>query len=190
MPDDNDPVIERIAQELRRPVHVDPAVDARIMALVETLPVPRRGLGAVWRWLRRPHTVTLTPLRGLALAAGLAALAVLLRAGGSERTTAFVAPAAAARALVQFVIVAPAARSVVVVGDFNDWDPAATPLRAAAPAGRGEAADVWSVALPLPPGRYRYAFIVDGTRWLADPSAPRAAGDDFGTPNSVVTVGA
>jgi len=185
--DDNDPVIARIVQELQQPVRVDPSVDARIMALVEALPTPRggRGVGAVWRWLRRPHTVTLTPLRGLALAAGLAALAVLLRAGGSERPS---VPAAAARALVQFVIVAPAARSVVVVGDFNDWDPAATPLRVAAPSAAG--AGVWSVALPLPPGRYRYAFIVDGSRWLADPSAPRAPGDDFGTPNSVVTVGA
>jgi len=43
--------------------------------------------------------------------------------------------------------------------------------------------------VPLAPGRYRYAFLVDGSRWLADPAAPRARDDEFGTPSSVVTVG-
>ena len=41
----------------------------------------------------------------------------------------------------------------------------------------------------LPPGRYAYAFLVDGQRWIADPAAPPAVGDDFGRPSSVVTVG-
>jgi len=30
---------------------------------------------------------------------------------------------------------------------------------------------------------------VDGSRWLADPAAPAARDDEFGTPSSVVTVG-
>jgi 1,4-alpha-glucan branching enzyme len=67
------------------------------------------------------------------------------------------------------------------VGDFNDWDPRATPLRATADS-------VWSVVVPLRPGRYHYTFVVDGTRWSRDPSAPRALEDDFGTPTSVITV--
>jgi hypothetical protein len=33
-----------------------------------------------------------------------------------------------------------------------------------------------------------YAFVVDGDV-TADPDAPRAADDDFGSPNSVVLVG-
>jgi 1,4-alpha-glucan branching enzyme len=85
--------------------------------------------------------------------------------------------------LVQFVLVAPDARRVALVGDFNDWDPAATPLRASA-------GGAWSAAVQLSPGRHRYAFVVDGVRWLADPAAPPAPDDDFGTPGSVVTVGA
>jgi 1,4-alpha-glucan branching enzyme len=47
---------------------------------------------------------------------------------------------------------------------------------------------LWTVTVPLTPGRYRYAFLVNGSRWLADPAAPRAQ-DDFDTPSSVVTVG-
>jgi 1,4-alpha-glucan branching enzyme len=56
------------------------------------------------------------------------------------------------------------------------------PLRAVPAAG------VWTIEVPLAPGRHRYAFVVEGGQWLPDPAAPRAAGDDFGTPSSVVTV--
>ena len=82
---------------------------------------------------------------------------------------------------VEFVLDAPAASTVSLVGDFNDWDPAATPLHR-------DAGGAWSATLPLPPGRYQYTFIVDGGRWMADPRMPPALGDDFGTPTSVITV--
>jgi 1,4-alpha-glucan branching enzyme len=85
---------------------------------------------------------------------------------------------------VQFVLVAPTARAVTLVGDFNDWDPAATPLSRTASGG------AWSAAIELRAGRHRYAFVVDGVRWIADPTAPPAPDDDFGSPASVVTVGA
>jgi len=85
---------------------------------------------------------------------------------------------------VQFVLFLPDARTVTVVGDFNDWDPAATPLTASRPGG------MWVVSVPLTPGRHHYAFVVNGTRWIADPAAPPARDEDFGSPNSVVTVGA
>jgi 1,4-alpha-glucan branching enzyme len=71
---------------------------------------------------------------------------------------------------------------VALVGDFNDWDATATPLRSASGA--------WSVAVRLVPGRHSYAFVLDGVRWIADPLAPPAPDDDFGSPGSVVTVGA
>jgi 1,4-alpha-glucan branching enzyme len=84
--------------------------------------------------------------------------------------------------VVQFVFVAPTARSVSLVGDFNNWEMDATPLEA------GPARSVWTVNLLLPNGRHRYAFVVDDSTWAADPAAPPAAGDDFGMPSSVVTV--
>jgi 1,4-alpha-glucan branching enzyme len=82
---------------------------------------------------------------------------------------------------VPFVVMAAHAARVSIVGDFNDWDPAATPLRRAG-------AQAWWVVVNLRPGRYRYAFVVDGTRWIADPAAPRAADNDFGAESSVVTI--
>lgn len=82
---------------------------------------------------------------------------------------------------VQFVLVAPAAHRVAVVGDFNDWNPAAAPL---SPAG-----GVWSGQVDVPVGRHDYAFVVDGERWVRDPNAPQAPADEFGAGYSVLVVG-
>lgn len=77
--------------------------------------------------------------------------------------------------------VSPAGRRVAVVGDFNAWDGAATPLRR-------DPTGAWSVRVWLPAGRYVYAFVVDGREWLADPRAPLAPADGFGRQNSVLLV--
>lgn len=178
MSDPLDEPVARALAELRRPLPLDASIDARIMAAVAAEPVPRArpaGLRALWAWLARPRTLRLSPLAGLAAAAGVVVLAwwhPWARPGS--------APEAAE---VQFVFVDPGAAAVAVVGDFNDWDPGASPLARTQPGG------LWAVTIPLAPGRHRYAFVVDGRRWLPDPGAPRAAGDDFDTPSSVVTVG-
>ena len=82
---------------------------------------------------------------------------------------------------IRFSIVAPNAASVSIVGDFNHWNPATLPMRRSAD-GR-----TWEVEVRLPLGRYSYAYLVDG-KLAIDPAAPRGAGDDFGTPNSVIMV--
>ncbi len=69
------------------------------------------------------------------------------------------------------------------MGDFNDWTEDATPMQ------RIATSDLWAASVPMKPGRYRYAFVADGTTWLVDPDAPPALDDDFGRPNSVVTIG-
>jgi len=173
----DDDALNRMIDRLREPVEMDPRLDARVMARVAAPGFGARAAG-VWEWLRRPRAVALSPLAGLGLAAAAALLiwALLPRVPGTA------APVAADITPVQFVVVAPGAESVSLVGDFNDWDARLTPMRAERD-GR-----LWTVTLPLPPGRHRYAFLVNGARWLADPSAPRAP-DDFGTPSSVVTVG-
>ena len=82
---------------------------------------------------------------------------------------------------VRFSFVAPGARRVALVGDFNDCDPARMPLRSL---GDGR---TWVLDVALRPGRHAYAFVVDGDL-AADPAAPRAPDDDFGVPSSVVLV--
>lgn len=175
MPEPEDELIARVADELRRPVRLNPGLDARVMAEVRAH-ARRRHI-----WLLRPIAVSVTPLGVLARAAALAAIVVGATLAALELRTA--PGVTAAPRAVPFVLYAPDAGAVALVGDFNDWDTTATPLRATSSAG------TWVVTVPLAPGRYRYAFVIDGTRWLADPGAPRAPDDDFGTPSSVLTVG-
>jgi hypothetical protein len=82
---------------------------------------------------------------------------------------------------VRFSLNAPGASTVTIVGDFNRWDPTAIPLR------RSADGVSWEVEVPLSPGRYTYAFYVDG-KLARDPAAPQVRDDDFGSPNSVVMV--
>jgi hypothetical protein len=182
--DENDEVIERVTARLRAVVRLDPGFDERVMRQVRAAPRAHRA-----PWLVRPRSLVASPLQMLALAAGIAGVAVLgarlaWRTSGDRP----VSEARAARrgdpgaTMVQFVLVAPAASSVSLVGDFNDWNPMATRLRPAPSNG------LWMVEVPLTPGRHQYAFIVDGTRWMADPASPHAVEEDFGLPNSVITV--
>ena len=64
---------------------------------------------------------------------------------------------------VTFFCDAPRAESVTLVGDFNGWNPVATPMRRT-PDGR------WTASLELHHGHHRYLFLVDGTPTL-DPNA-------------------
>jgi hypothetical protein len=179
MPDRVDPgrqqrdVVERVIADLRRPVSFDPRVDAGALRRIQVGDGRHVGRAGLRRWLV-----------GAAAAACAAAAAGLLLSGGLGRHAGgrrMVASFSEPRA-VQLRLVTTASSAVTVAGDFNDWDPQATPLR---PTGRsGE----WTVELRLRPGRYRYAFLVDGRNWVGDPSEPRAADSDYGAPTSVLTV--
>jgi hypothetical protein len=80
---------------------------------------------------------------------------------------------------VLFVMPAPNAKSVAVLGTFNNWEP--TPLT--------ENKDgIWTASLTLPPGRYEYAFVVDGRWWGQDPLADEYV-RSFGEYSSVRYVG-
>ena len=84
---------------------------------------------------------------------------------------------------VQFVLSAPGAHSVRVVGDFNGWDDRQSPMV------RDAASGLWSTSLILRPGRHVYAFVVNDTQWVRDPRTPSATDVDFGRPGSVLLVG-
>ncbi len=195
---ERDPYIEWIARQGRRPVELSPDARARLMDAVRatSLPArPRRGLG----WLTAPRPLTLSPLTSTLLAAGLvgvgvlAGLSVTYRDGRvpAEQPAAVAAnaqlPVHNSLQVHRFELTAPGAVHVSLVGDFNDWNAAATPMVRTAD---GKA---WSVTVQLPAGRHVYAFVVDGaggtTKWMPDPAALRAPDDGFGTPNSVVLVG-
>jgi hypothetical protein len=127
----------------------------------------------------------------VAIAAGLVCVAIgaggMYLALGGRSASPLNAPTVAATASlagntpVRFTLVAPGAVKVQLVGDFNAWNPVALPMRRT---GNGS---TWEVEVGLAPGRYTYAFVVDG-RLARDPSAAQAASDDFGVPSSVLLV--
>lgn len=186
---ESDEMIERVTLALRGDaVTLAPDFDTRVMEHVRAASHEDRGRG-MWRWMTRARTVTVTPLGALALAAGLAGvIALAARRGdvgvptGPDLAPVTLTAATGAAQPMNFIFVARSASSVAIVGDFNDWQQNASPLHRVRDG-------VWAITIPLAPGRYHYTFVVDGTRWEADPLAPRAMEDDFGRPNSVITVG-
>jgi 1,4-alpha-glucan branching enzyme len=85
-------------------------------------------------------------------------------------------------AVVRFTLHAPGAERVSLVGDFNGWR--SDEILLADTTGQG----YFSGALPLKPGRYAYMFVIDGTRWVTDPTAEDHRDDGFGNKNAVVTI--
>ena len=72
-----------------------------------------------------------------------------------------------------------AARSVCVVGEFNDWSQSASPM---------DRDDEWFVAqIPLRTGRaYRFRYLLDGERWENDWAADAYVPNEFGGDDSVI----
>jgi chromosome partitioning protein len=81
---------------------------------------------------------------------------------------------------VKFVTLYPRAESVQIAGDFNNWQPQKTALKAAQDG-------KWELALALAPGKYRYRMVVDG-KWQQDPYNENAELNPFGEYNSVLEV--
>lgn len=74
------------------------------------------------------------------------------------------------------------AQSVSVAGEFNGWDVSRTPL---AKDGQG----LWCTEIDAPrAGSYQYKFIVDGNRWIEDPSNGLKLPDNQGGLNSVIVI--
>jgi 1,4-alpha-glucan branching enzyme len=75
----------------------------------------------------------------------------------------------------------PVAGPVSVVGEFNDWDPAAHPMKRRSNGLR-------SVVLTLPPGRYSFRYLAEGGSFFDDPEADAVEPNGFGETHSVVVV--
>ncbi|CAN5419563.1 hypothetical protein BH09GEM1_BH09GEM1_29570 [soil metagenome] len=177
MPEWGRTTLEMIVQDLQRPVILDESFERRVMVRVRRLYAEKRKHSRGWTAIGA--TIAHRPAWAAVLAAGIVAIATagvlkarpqhaLVTTGGPEP--------------VKFVLVAPGAKTVAVVGDFNNWGLNDSALVATSNQG------VWSVTASVPVGVHRYAFVVNGKNWIADPTAPRSSGDDFGMPSSALVV--
>ncbi len=82
---------------------------------------------------------------------------------------------------VRFSFLAPSAKSVAISGSFNRWDPDKD--RLTGPDWKG----IWTILLPLSPGRYEYRFVINNSEWVLDPFMP-SVDDGLGDKNSLVIV--
>ena len=81
-----------------------------------------------------------------------------------------------------FVFHDDSAHSVSVAGDFNGWSHVATPLK------RNESG-LWLTEIVVPrSGRFEYKFIINGRRWIEDPSNGMKAANNYGGLNSVLVI--
>ena len=148
-------VADRVTAEIRQmPVHMLP--DDRVRRVI--------------RWFGRPRAVTLRlrPVWTLALVAGLAAILLLPWQQGSVPTP------GESEGIANFVGHFPGARSVEVVGSFNNWSRGLLHLS------DDDHDGIWHAAAVLPAGTHEYMFVVDGERWVPDPLAGRYVDDGFG----------
>ena len=84
------------------------------------------------------------------------------------------------RKKISFAFYSPDAKEVVLMGDFNDWNPKKHVMKK-------NHDGMWEKFLFLYPGTYEYKFIQDG-QWIVDPGNDRQCPNRFGTRNSVIVV--
>lgn len=85
-----------------------------------------------------------------------------------------------AKQKVTFSYFAPEAKSVLLAGDFTNWDQAPMSLRKF----KG---GIWKKTISLPHGEHQYRLLVDG-QWQDDPECPRRRPNQFGGENCVCVV--
>jgi 1,4-alpha-glucan branching enzyme len=68
---------------------------------------------------------------------------------------------------------------VCVVGEFNNWDQSANPMR--------KTKGVWKTTLKLDAGQeYQFRYLVDGQKWYNDDSADKYVSNNINGENSVL----
>ena len=80
-----------------------------------------------------------------------------------------------------FILQAPSAAGVYLVGDFNGWR--ISEESKLWDCGKG----TWQKRVALPPGRYRYKFVIDGT-WIPDPANALAEPNPYGGVDSILEI--
>ncbi len=83
--------------------------------------------------------------------------------------------------IVHFEYRDPQADSVFLAGSFNNWNSHALRMKK-------DTGGLFYIDIPLDEGIYQYKFVVNGTRWVEDPTSNEYAPDGFGGRNSVIRV--
>lgn len=198
---ERDPVLRRALDELRKLPPADVAAMRRVVVAAAGARVtpfdgemetssPRRGRSVrVWMLVGVAaasafvgFTIRGTWMSRANVAPAVASAPVADSARSMLRTVAATEPDAAPIPQ-QFVFNSSRAHKISVVGDFNRWDPAGAPMT------RSPDGELWSVTIPIVPGRHMYAFMIDDSLYTLAPGAPKARDPDLGAEGSIIIVG-
>lgn len=173
---------------MREPPAVDHEIVARVAARAVLANAP--NIRATNGWMRIAAAIAVVALGAAALSstrtpapadAGASIAAVTPAVDITAGVLVTPVTASGARPIV-FELDAPNAASVQVLGDFNQWSRNVSSMQ------RGSDGR-WRLTTMLPPGRYVYAFLVDGQRFQRDPVRDAIEDRDFGVTGSELVVG-
>ncbi len=72
------------------------------------------------------------------------------------------------------------AKKVSIVGNFNDWNKDASPMKLEN--------GIWKCTLKRKPGKHEYQFVVNDTDWIVDPKSGTSVKNKFEGMNSVIEI--
>ena len=171
---------DSIIDRLRRLPQVDPPATMR-KRIMAALPPRKQGiLAQLRRFLFQPRTITFVPIKWAPVLAGLLMIAVIPSLTPVQNPLHPVIESIPVKqATLTFTFEDPNAGQVALIGSFNGWRPDGA-VRTEKKGSR------WIFHIDVEPGRYEYAFLVDGDEIVPDPQAVFRRNNGFGTPNSIV----
>jgi len=81
---------------------------------------------------------------------------------------------------IKFVWPGDEAGAIFLVGDFNQWNESSHKMRRTDARG-------FELEMEIPPGKYRFKYLVDGV-WWNDPEAEEYAPNPWGSEDSVIRI--
>ena len=129
-------------------------------------PQQRRARWGGWQLSSAAFTV------GFVLACCLALLYSVIRIPS--------APVGSKDEIYRFVLYLPEAQEASVIGTFSDWSP--IPMERVGNTG------YWTLKMQLPPGEYRYNYLIEQHTRIYDPTVLDRETDDFGGENSILHI--
>jgi len=179
-----DEELRKIADKVKQIEYLDPP--ANLLPLVMDA---IRNSGFPWhvriyKWARSPRSITFTPLQVAVSAIVLIFCTTFILAQFIKTNQPVLIQSGHDRIPVLFSLNLADARSVAVIGSFNQWRPQGFEMQSSK-----DKQGTWKLTLNLPEGRYEYAFLIDGNRVIPDPRASLYQNDGFGNQNAVLILG-
>ncbi len=174
------PPVERWIRDMPQ---VDPPASLAMSVMASIAPKKLTWRRRMSRWARTPWSFSVTPLRAIPAAAFVLALFILPMLWMNQGGPTAPGPGAGLSIPVVFSLAHSGAKSVSVIGSFNNWRSNGYEMTL------DSTSQSWTLSVDLAKGSHEYAFVVDGETIIPDPNALLRRDDGFGAQNSILVIG-